>query len=154
MRFRPVGPAPASGQQQDHTGRQLAALMWGAMGWALTATVLAALGWAILGANRPADLLASLIGSGLAVVFLSSGLSIHLLARGGSFAGAMLLFLLQLGVLGVLGLLILRQDVLARVGSGPVPLAASMAMVALAWTAGVVVAGARRHQRILQDRRG
>lgn len=128
--------------------------MWGAMGWALTATVLAALGWAILGANRPADLLASLIGSGLAVVFLSSGLSIHLLARGGSFAGAMLLFLLQLGVLGVLGLLILRQDVLARVGSGPVPLAASMAMVALAWTAGVVVAGARRHQRILQDRRG
>lgn len=122
--------------------------------WAVSGGLVAAAAWGLVGPGHLDDLVGSVIGSGLAVLFLSTGRSIHLLADGGSLAGAMMLFLMQVAMLGVLGEAILRDDLLARLGTGPVTLASSTVVVGLAWTAGVVVAGRRPHQRIYQDRKG
>ncbi len=142
---------PAGG---DLAGRQLRSLMRTALAWAVGGAMLAGLVWAAIGPHHLGDLLGSACGSVLALVFLSTGRSIQLLSRGGSAASALVLFITQLAVLGVLGGAVLDGGLLHRLGTGPVPAATSVAGVALAWTIGVVVAGRRPHQRIYDDREG
>lgn len=153
MRTNPLrGSDPDRSKDDDLTGRQVNSLMRTALAWAVGAALIAGAIWLLLGPHHTGDLLGSVMGSALALIYLFTGRSIHLLARGGSFAGAMILFVMQLVVLVVLGEAILRDHLLARLGTGPIPTASSMAAVALAWTIGVVVAGRRPHQRIYQDR--
>lgn len=153
-----AGPLGGRGPHRRRGGgladRQLSSLMRTALIWAAGAAVIAGLFWLSVGPRHVGDLLGSLVGSALALLYLYTGRSIQLLAGGGSFAGAMTLFVVQLAVLVMVGEAILRHNLLSRLGTGPMPMASSMVAVALAWTVGVVVAGRRPHQRIYQDGEG
>ncbi|MCI1747725.1 MAG: hypothetical protein LKI24_06225 [Acidipropionibacterium sp.] len=148
----PLRNGPNRSRGGDLADRQVNSLMRAALIWACGAAVIVGLFWLAAGPHHVGDLLGSLVGSALALVYLYTGRSIHLLVGGGSFAGAMMLFLMQIAVLAMLGEAVLRGNLLARLGTGPVPMASSTVVIALAWTVGVVVAGRHPNQRIYQDR--
>ncbi|VEI01991.1 Uncharacterised protein [Acidipropionibacterium jensenii] len=137
--------------RRDLAASQVSALMRTALVWAVAGGLVGAGMWGLFGPGHLDDLVGSVIGSALAVLFLWTGRSVHLLVDGGSMAGALILFVLQVAVLGVLGTAVISGDLLARLGTGPMPVVTTLAGVAVTWTVGVVVAARRPHQRIYRD---
>lgn len=114
------------------------ALVWA--GAAAVADVVALTVW-----RGTAGLLGALLGAGVAVAFLASGRSVHLLARIESFVPAMALFLVQVTALGIVADLLRADHGLDRTSVG-----LGVVVPALAWTVGVVVTARREHSPIYE----
>ncbi|MGK2308478.1 cyanate permease [Cutibacterium sp. V970] len=87
-----------------------------------------------------------LAGTVVAVAFLACGRGVHLLNRSGSWLLGVGLFVIQISVLGGLGVLVSEH----HTGLVPLPCASAIVGSALAWTVGAVLASSQP-QRIYED---
>lgn len=139
---------PADSRTHDPSRTRIASLMRAALIWASAGAVLCCAGWFLLGGRHPGDMLGSACGCALALLFLSAGRSVQVLAGGGTAVMAWSVFGIQVVALGMVGAVLAEPRTLAVLGSGPMPVGTSVAGVAAAWTIGIVVAGHRQRGRI------